>query len=121
MLSTSDVESLRRYLQVFGARSWPYYEPRMLQLCLHEDGNIRRRASHALANNRHPEVRRLALEHLEEPEFQEFAVAWLAANFEPGDERLALDALKLPDDGVPAALDVDEPAHADSRQLGSAY
>ncbi len=98
MLATVDTETLRRYLQVFAKRPWPRFEERMLQLCLHEDENIRRRAARVVSNNRHQKVRAFALKHLNEPKHQEDAIEMLSANYEDGDESRALDVLSLPDD-----------------------
>jgi hypothetical protein len=97
LLETENVESLRRYLQVFATRPWPQFEPRMIELCEHPDANIRRRAATAVANNRHPEVRAFALSKLKEPHFQD-AIELLARNYEPGDEAVVLNALTLPTD-----------------------
>jgi hypothetical protein len=98
MLATSNVESLQRLLQVFATRTWPRFDARMLQLCMHPNEKVRIRAARAVANNKHPEVRRFALEHHRDPTFQAEAIEMLAANYEKDDERLLLDALHLPND-----------------------
>lgn len=97
MLETTDIDKLRRYLQVFARRPWPRFDERMLQLCLHQDENIRQRAASAASNNEHEELRAFALKHLSDPEHQEDAVEMLSANYEDGDESRVLDVLSLPD------------------------
>jgi len=98
MLEVKDTEVLRRYLQVFARCPWPRFDSRLLELCQHDDENIRRLAAHAIANNCHPKVRQFALEKLSEPAFQEFAVEILAKNYQLGDESSVLDMLVLPED-----------------------
>jgi hypothetical protein len=98
MLATTNVESLRRYARVFATRPWPGFDVRFLQLCLHDDENLRRLAGFAVANNRHPAVRRFALEHLKIPLHQENSINMLVANYESGDEEIVLDSLQLPED-----------------------
>jgi hypothetical protein len=97
MLVTSDVQALRRYLQVFATIQWPSYDARLLQLCLHDDQVVRHGAAQAVANNSHPEIRRFALENLKNPKYQEHSIRLLGRNYEPGDENRILDVIELPD------------------------
>ncbi len=98
MLTPIDDEELRKYLQVFATRPWPYFDERLLAFCTHHDENIRTRATTAVSKNKHPEIRKLSLDLLDTPLNQRNAIELLATNYEAGDEQRILELLDLPVD-----------------------
>jgi hypothetical protein len=98
MLRCQSSESLQRFLQVFAVRQLPHFDSRILDLCQHEDLQVRRRATTAAAINRNAEVRKFAINKLDDPEYQGAAIEMLVKNYERGDEQTVLDAIVLPED-----------------------
>lgn len=87
-------------LRIVSGRPLPEFDPRLLDLCGHPDGEVRRRAFAALKANKHPAVRAFALEAVRSGKCGE-ALPLFINNFEPGDEKLLLGAWEPPED-VPA-------------------
>jgi hypothetical protein len=98
MLNCDNVESLQRYLQVFARRPMPQFDSRLLELCQHENWQVRSRAATAAAINKHSEVRKFAMNKLAQHEYQHYAIEMLVKNYERGDEQAVLDAVVLPGD-----------------------
>jgi hypothetical protein len=66
----------------------PEFDDRLIELSRHADGEVRRRAMHALAENKAPAVRDLALRQLEAGYADGDTIALLKRNYEPNDHRL---------------------------------
>ncbi|PQO27853.1 HEAT repeat domain-containing protein [Blastopirellula marina] len=89
-------EVIERLLLIFCRRDLPSFADHLMQLCTHPTLNVRRRAFQALANLRSAEVRRFALEQLEQGD-KALAIDLFKSNFEPGDEKRILQAIELPE------------------------
>lgn len=85
-------------LKVFSARALPAFDARLVELCRHGDGEVRRRAFGALAQNAHPLVREFALSELRRGVPDGAVVALFISNYRQGDEHRILEGVELPDD-----------------------
>ena len=85
-------------VKVFSARALPEFDARLVELCRHGDGEVRRRAFAALGQNAHPLVREFALTELEKGVRDGSVVALLVNNYRHGDEHRLLAAVELPAD-----------------------
>jgi hypothetical protein len=87
-LPKDDVELLRAYLRVFFRRAFPL-DPRPLIVLIGDPRDkVAWFAANALERVEHPAVREAALRMADRGPLQERAVDLLAANWEPGDERI---------------------------------
>jgi len=88
------------YLRVFSSRPVPDFNEHFLAFAFSEDENVCTRAYAALAQNKHPAIRKFALDNLNEritePNFLELFIR----NFRPGDEGLLLASFRVPEDVV---------------------
>ena len=89
---------LANLLFVFSNRADPRFVPRFIELCRHEDSEVRRRAVLALEGIKHPHIREFALSELSEASRGSSVVGLFGENYRPGDERRILDAIDLPDE-----------------------
>lgn len=89
---------IARLLQVFSKRAVPLVDERLIQLCRHDDEEVRRRAIGALEQVEHPLVREFALVELEDGVRAAAVVGLFARNYWPGDERRILESIEIPDD-----------------------
>ena len=84
-------------LALFSRRAYPRFDPRLIELCRHDDAETRHRAIQALSLIRHPGVREFALGELDAGRAND-VVALFVENYQAGDERLILDAIEPPAD-----------------------
>ncbi|WP_146117637.1 MULTISPECIES: hypothetical protein [Pirellulaceae] len=75
----------------------PEFDTRLLDLCQHEDEEIKRLALRASANNGHPSVRTFAIEQLTSGSYL-YSLQLFAKNFRSGDEQLIINAIEIPAD-----------------------
>lgn len=94
--ASTSAHSLSNLLCVFANRSLPQFDVRLIELCGHENKTVRWRALGALAKNKHPQIRRFALQRLNDNSSDEPVVRLFVNNYEPGDERRLLSLLELP-------------------------
>ena len=125
--ASDDPKTIANLLKIFSNRPFPEFDDRLLALCRHADGDVRFRASDALAELAHPKIRKFALEELDRGLPDRSFVTLFKANFQPGDEKLLLDAIELPTDACDAhelLMDVigvlESNGESDSSQLGIA-
>jgi hypothetical protein len=85
-------------LRVFSARALTEFDPRLIELCLHCDEEVRRRAFQALEQNAHPLIRQFALTELRKGVRDGSAVALFINNYRQGDEQRILGAMEFPGD-----------------------
>jgi hypothetical protein len=85
-------------LNVFAARGLPNIDPRLIELCRHDDENVRQRAFGALQQNSHPLVREVAMTELHKGIREGGVVALFIKNYRQGDEHRILEAMELPED-----------------------
>jgi hypothetical protein len=98
LLDSQKPEAIANYLRVFSNRPMPEFSECFLSLLNHEHENVRNRAFVAVAQNKHPAIRRFALDNLEK-RIQEFNFLQLfIRNFAKGDEELLLKHLQIPED-----------------------
>jgi hypothetical protein len=123
--SAAEPHTIVNLLRIFAARALPEFDGRLIELCRHDDEEIKRRAYAALQRNAHPLVRQFAQARLRAHDGA--AVALFAKNYQRGDEREILEALELPEDACALhwlLMDVvkmlEENADADPSQLGVA-
>lgn len=90
-------EVIRRLLWVFARRAMPEFDKRLLELCQHEDEEIKRLAFRASANNGHPSVRTFAIDQLTSGSYLP-SLQLFAKNFRSGDEQLIFNAIEIPAD-----------------------
>lgn len=95
--NADDANVILRLLQVFSNRALPEFDPRLIDLCQHDDEEVQRRAFQALAKNAHPAVRKFALNQLDIQATGPI-IRLFAENFESGDEDQILEAINLPED-----------------------
>jgi hypothetical protein len=88
---------ISRLLRVFSNRSLPEFDPRMIELCQHNDKDVQRWAFNALAKNSHAAIRSFAIQQLA-IEATGPAISLFTKNFENGDEERILEAMSLPED-----------------------
>jgi hypothetical protein len=89
---------IAKLLRVFSMRALPHFDRRLIDLCVHEDLDVRQRALVALENISHPAIRQFALEQLREPVRSSSVVGLFVLNFESGDEQRILESVQLPAD-----------------------
>ena len=87
-----------KLLRAFSLRPLPHFDSRLIELCQHSDDDVCHWAIKALGQNQHPDVRSFALEQLETGNLTHKIVNLFVKNFEPGDEPLLIEKLKLPSD-----------------------
>ena len=92
-----DPRFLSRLLKVFSNRALPRFDARLIDLCRHDDEQVRCQAFIALANNSNAAIRRFALEQIE-IEATGPVVGLFIENFHVGDEERLLTAMRPPDD-----------------------
>jgi hypothetical protein len=85
-------------LRVFSARALPEFDCRLIEICGHDDEEIRKRAFAALRRNAHPLVREFALSELQKGVRDGSVISLFVNNYSRGDEQQILEALELPDD-----------------------
>jgi hypothetical protein len=89
---------IARLLRVFSNRAAPAFAPRFIELTRHADDDVQRWATLALEQIGLPLIRDHALAELREGgRHARFAVGLLVRNYRPGDEKLVLESLELPD------------------------
>lgn len=96
--SEQDAAVLVTILQAFWFLQNPPFEPRLIELCSHPDGNVRRWAIKAMAKFSNPIVRDFALQRIQDRALGKTVVTLFAKNFERGDEDRLLHQLELPVD-----------------------
>ena len=89
---------ISKLLRVFSNRPMSIFDSRLIDLCQHSDGTVRRWAFNSLEQNSHPLIRAFAFQELRQPTLDTPAVNLLIKNFEKGDEQQLLDQVELPDD-----------------------
>lgn len=87
LLTVADPKQLVAYLTIFGDRAFPLDVRRLFRLAWHEDDLVSLRTLQILASVRHPDVRALAFELLEDDPTNGNALALLTHNYQPGDEQ----------------------------------
>jgi hypothetical protein len=90
--------TIARLLQVFSNRAAPRFDARLIELCRHDDAEVRRRALIALENIEHPLVREFALDELEGVVRAESVAGLFIRNYQRGDEHRIREAIRLPGD-----------------------
>lgn len=93
LLEEKDARRLERFLLIFQRQPFPLGPTPLLPLARNEDPDVRWRAQTALKHFQSPEVRKLALELLQDTQTASVGVELLALNFQSGDEKLFLDVL----------------------------
>src|SRR5262249_22715334 len=83
---------------VFSARALPMFDARLIELCRHDDEEVRRWAFAALSQNAPPLVREFALTELQKGVRDGSVAALLLHNYRRGDEHRILEAIELPGD-----------------------
>jgi hypothetical protein len=96
--ATKEPQVLANFARVFAARALPVFDARLIELCGHANGEVRRWALNALAKNVHPLVREFALTELQRRAPDGAVVSLFINNLRRGDEQIILEALGLPDD-----------------------
>ena len=98
-LSTArEAKTIAKLLWVFVNRAAPQFLARFIELCQHEDSEVRRRAIFALEKIKHPLVRKFALSELVKKVHGTSVVGLFRENYQQGDEQRILDAIEFPDD-----------------------
>src|SRR5437764_377198 len=69
------------FLRIFSMRALPEFDARLIELCRHDDKDVRERAFRALTQNRHPLIREFALAGLARGERNRFTVALFINNY----------------------------------------
>jgi hypothetical protein len=85
-------------LKVFSRRALPEFDARLLELCRHDNEEVRRWAFGALEENKHSLVREFALTELGKGVHDGSVVALLINNYLRGDEHLILESMEFPED-----------------------
>jgi hypothetical protein len=85
-------------VKVFSARPLPEFDARLIELCRHNDDQVRRRAFRALEQNAHPLVRQFAESELKKGIRDSSVLGLFIKNYRRGDEQRILEALDLPND-----------------------
>jgi hypothetical protein len=85
-------------LQVFTKRSFPRFAARFIELALHGDDEVRRKAILAMEQIELPIIREFALAELENGLRGKFVISLFTRNYRPGDEQRILESLEFPDD-----------------------
>ena len=95
---SDDVSFTSELLWVFLRRPFPRFDTRLLELCRHPDFKLRHRAFVTLGKLHHPEVRAFAVREITSGHGDRRNVGLLIKNYQPGDEKLILDHVNLPED-----------------------
>ncbi len=82
-------------LRVFSGRALPEFDPRLIELCRHDDEEVRRWAFRALEENEHPLIREFALTELQSGVRDGSAVALFIKNYHKGDEHRILESMEF--------------------------
>jgi hypothetical protein len=85
-------------LKVFAERAMPEFDERLIGLCQHSDDRVRLSAFNALEELEHPLIREFAVAQLRAGGFDSRLIGLFVRNYEPGDEAMIFEALRLPDD-----------------------
>jgi len=101
MFKERDPKKIANYLRIFNRAPLPDFDDRMIGLTSHIDSEVRRRAMSALAENRAPAVRALALHRLAAGHADGDTIALLMHNYEPNDYHL-LESTLVPSEDVNA-------------------
>jgi hypothetical protein len=116
---------ITKLLRVFSNRALPQFDCRLIELCRHGDGEVRRWALNTSAKNANPLVREFALAELEKGTCEGCVVALFIDNYQKGDEQRIQEALEFPDDACERhwlLMDVikvlEKNSEADCSQLG---
>lgn len=96
--TASDPRIIAKLLTVFSRRALPRFQPWLIDLCRHDDEEVKLRAFQALGMNSHPLVRKLALSELGRVGANSLTIGLFTRNFVDGDEKRLLDRMELPDD-----------------------
>lgn len=96
--SVERTESLQLLLQVFAMRPCAEVVHPAIDLCEHEDYQIRQRAFRALEQNSSPDIREFALRELHPQGAWLEAVGLLVRNYQEGDESRIEEVLEVPED-----------------------
>ncbi len=83
-------------LRVFSNRALPEFDPRLIELCDHDDEEVRRWAFNALEKNTDPAIHHFALHRLQHGDHQ--AIGLFVKNYEQSDEQTILNCIELPSD-----------------------
>ncbi|GEM47166.1 hypothetical protein [Deinococcus cellulosilyticus] len=93
LLQETDARRLERYLLLFQRQPFPMGPLPLLPLARHDDPEVRYRAQRGLKHFQSSEVRKLALELLQDPQNASVGMELLTLNFQSGDERMFRDVL----------------------------
>jgi hypothetical protein len=85
-------------LKIFSRRALPEFDARLIELCRHDDEEVRRWAFNALEENAHPLIREFALTELQNGIHDRSVVALFINNYVKGDEHLFLESIEFPKD-----------------------
>lgn len=85
-------------LRIISNRALPKFDSRLIELCEHNDDEVRHWAFNALEKNAHPEVRALALAEIQKSVQAPSVVGLFITNYEQGDEQRIVECVNLPDD-----------------------
>lgn len=96
--TASDPTIITKLLRVFCRRALPRFEPWLIELCRHDDEDVRRWALQALEMNSHPLVREFALSELHRGGANSHAVGLFTRNYVKGDEERLFELIELPED-----------------------
>ncbi|GAC1465969.1 MAG: hypothetical protein NVSMB9_06050 [Isosphaeraceae bacterium] len=94
--SAREPKVIANLLMVLAHRAAPRFDARLFELCRHGDTRVRRRAHLALEKIEHPLIREFALGELEKGVCDGPVIGLFARNYQSGDERGILEAIKLP-------------------------
>jgi hypothetical protein len=92
-----DPKLIAKLLRVFSKRPLPRFGPWLIDLCLHNDEEVRHRAFMALEINSHPLIREFAVSEIRNAKLDGRVVGLLVKNYVRGDEQMLLDLVELPD------------------------
>jgi hypothetical protein len=93
-----EASAIANLLWVFSNRAAPQYVARFIELCRHDDPEVRRRAHIAMEEIEHPYVREYALSELAEGICDHSVVGLFVRNYRRGDEHRILESLESPAD-----------------------
>jgi hypothetical protein len=86
-----------KLLIVFSNRPLPAFDARLIELCRHDDKDVRWRAFSALERNTHPSIREFALTELQRGAQDRFVAGLFINNYRQGDEQI-LETMEQPAD-----------------------
>jgi hypothetical protein len=87
-----------KMLRIFSGRALSEFDARLIELCRHDDEEVRRWAFRALEVNKHPLIRDFALTELRKGIQDGSLAALFINNYRKGDEHLLLESMELPKD-----------------------